>query len=109
MQAKRWYANPLVENNLGKFAVSRGPLVYCLEEVDNWKESSSFVSWKKQEELKYEFDEAMLGGVGVITASGWKTEADSGQNGFNRKNTAAEKKNKDENQMDSLLQLGQQR
>jgi hypothetical protein len=91
MQAKRWYSNPLVENDLGKFAVSRGPLVYCLEEVDNGK-NLHLLSVEKQEELKYEFDEAMLGGVGVITASGWKTEADSGAEWLYRKNTATEKK-----------------
>lgn len=28
-------ANPFVKENIGKVAVSRGPLVYCLEEIDN--------------------------------------------------------------------------
>ena len=28
-------ANPSVKENIGKVAVSRGPLVYCLEEIDN--------------------------------------------------------------------------
>lgn len=35
MQPKRIYANPLVSKDLGKVAIQRGPLVYCLEEVDN--------------------------------------------------------------------------
>lgn len=91
MQAKRWYANPLVENDLGKFAVSRGPLVYCMEEADNGT-NLHLLSLDKQEELEYEFDETLLGGVGVIAASGWKTEAGSGAEGLYRKNTAAEKK-----------------
>ena len=28
-------ANPSVKENIGKIAVSRGPIVYCLEEIDN--------------------------------------------------------------------------
>lgn len=30
-------ANPSVKENIGKVSVSRGPLVYCLEEIDNGK------------------------------------------------------------------------
>jgi len=90
MQAKRWYANPLVENDLGKFAVSRGPLVYCMEEVDNGR-NLHLLSVEKQEEFEYEFDATLLGGVGVLTASGWKTEADSGAEGLYRKNTGVKK------------------
>ncbi len=35
MQAERNYANPGVKADIGKVAITRGPLVYCLEEVDN--------------------------------------------------------------------------
>lgn len=35
MQAERNYAHPKVKYDLGKTAVTRGPLVYCLEEADN--------------------------------------------------------------------------
>ena len=31
-------ANPSVKENIGKIAVSRGPIVYCLEEIDNGNE-----------------------------------------------------------------------
>ena len=91
MEPKRWYANPLVENDLGKFAVSRGPLIYCAEEVDNGK-NLHLMSVEKQEPLEYEFKEALLGGVGVLTASGWKTEADREDSGLYRQSNAAEKK-----------------
>jgi DUF1680 family protein len=93
MQAKRWYANPLVENDLGKFAVSRGPLVYCMEEADNGT-NLHLLSVEKQEEFEYEFDATLLEGVGVLTASGWKTKTDSGAEGLYSKNNAAEKKTK---------------
>ena len=93
MEPKRWYANPLVESDLGKFAVSRGPLVYCAEGVDNGK-NLHLLSVEKQEPLEYEFQETLLGGVGVLTASGWKTEADSEAEGLYRQANVAEKKGK---------------
>jgi DUF1680 family protein len=37
MTPKRIYANPNVSKDIGKVAIQRGPLVYCLEEVDNGK------------------------------------------------------------------------
>jgi DUF1680 family protein len=35
MPAERSYANPNVQMDVGRVALRRGPLVYCLEEVDN--------------------------------------------------------------------------
>lgn len=35
MPTERIYSHPLVNENKGKVAIQRGPLVYCLEEVDN--------------------------------------------------------------------------
>ncbi len=35
MPAERVYARPEVRMNLGRIALKRGPLVYCLEQVDN--------------------------------------------------------------------------
>lgn len=39
--AKFIYANPSVRADIGKVAVQRGPLVYCLEEADNGKNLSA--------------------------------------------------------------------
>lgn len=41
MEAKFVYANPQVRANNGKAAVMRGPLVYCLEEIDNGENLSA--------------------------------------------------------------------
>lgn len=38
MQARQFMANNNVREDIGKVAVMRGPLVYCLEEVDNGKD-----------------------------------------------------------------------
>jgi DUF1680 family protein len=35
MPAQRIYANPAVSMDVGRVALSRGPLVYCIEEIDN--------------------------------------------------------------------------
>lgn len=37
MKVEKNYANPNVKSDLGRVALTRGPLVYCLEEVDNGK------------------------------------------------------------------------
>lgn len=41
MEARFVYANPQVRANNGKAAVMRGPLVYCLEEIDNGENLSA--------------------------------------------------------------------
>ncbi|WP_407676479.1 glycoside hydrolase family 127 protein [Perspicuibacillus lycopersici] len=38
MKPERIWSNPKVRENLGKVAIQRGPILYCLEEVDNGKE-----------------------------------------------------------------------
>lgn len=35
MDVKLIASNPMVRENVGKVAVTRGPIVYCLEEADN--------------------------------------------------------------------------
>ena len=37
MPVQRLYANPRVRDDIGKVAIRRGPVVYCLEEADNGK------------------------------------------------------------------------
>jgi DUF1680 family protein len=37
MKIRRLEANPLVRETIGKIAIMRGPIVYCMEEVDNGK------------------------------------------------------------------------
>ena len=35
MPAERIYAHPAVKEDVGRVALKRGPLVYCVEETDN--------------------------------------------------------------------------
>ena len=62
-------ANPLVRADVGKVAVQKGPLVYCLEQIDNGENLSAlFVDTK--EELKEEYREDVLNGTLMLHAKG---------------------------------------
>ena len=62
-------ANPLVRADVGKVAVQKGPLVYCLEQIDNGENLSAlFVDTK--EGLKEEYREDLLNGTLMLHAKG---------------------------------------
>jgi len=42
MEPKRVYCTPKLQNNIGKAAVMRGPLVYCMEQADNGEMLGSY-------------------------------------------------------------------
>lgn len=73
-------ANPQVRADCGKTALMRGPLVYCLEEIDNGKNLAAlFVNTK--EEVKIRWSEEQ-GGIIALEAKGkrlleqdWEDEA----------------------------------
>lgn len=66
----RFYrANPKVRADVGKVAIVKGPVVYCLEEVDNGGNLSNiFVDTSQRLEAGYEAD--MLGGVTTVSFTG---------------------------------------
>jgi DUF1680 family protein len=65
-------SNPKIEADYGKIAIERGPLVYCAEEVDNFKGilEAGITSHQK---LHYEFDPDLLTGIGVLEGKVLKT------------------------------------
>jgi hypothetical protein len=65
MPVERIWAHPAVKENCGRVALQRGPLVYCLEEIDNGPHLHS-IALPRDAALKAEFDEDLLGGVVVI-------------------------------------------
>lgn len=71
MPAKFTYANPEVRADAGKVAIEKGPLVYCLEEIDNGDRLSG-VYVNTTQPLEEQFDESLLGGTSVIMAKGRK-------------------------------------
>ena len=66
--AKFVRANPQVREDAGKVAITRGPLVYCLEEVDNGA-NLSVITVDTEKELRSEVDETRNGYV-VVKAHG---------------------------------------
>ena len=48
--------------------MQRGPLVYCIEEIDNGKNLNDLVL-QRAEKLAVKFEPDLLGGVSVITGS----------------------------------------
>lgn len=73
MAIRRNYSNPLVSEDIGKVAISRGPFIYCLEGVDNG-ENLNGLRLPENAALNYGYEEGLLNGVGVITAEGLKLE-----------------------------------
>ncbi|GHV16256.1 hypothetical protein FACS189493_1790 [Spirochaetia bacterium] len=64
-------ANPKVRQNIGKVAVTRGPLVYCLEEADNGPGLFK-VHAGKPDDITVEFTPGLLEGVTAISFTGKK-------------------------------------
>ena len=56
-------AHPKVRANRNKIALSRGPLVYCFESVDNPSIPIPNATIDLSQKIQYEFDQKLLGGV----------------------------------------------
>ena len=67
MEVQRIKAHPSVRANIGKVALQYGPIVYCLEEIDNGPNLHEIVLPHKAES-KAEFDDNLLGGVMTISS-----------------------------------------
>ncbi|SFJ59492.1 hypothetical protein SAMN02799624_05168 [Paenibacillus sp. UNC496MF] len=67
MQVERVYAHPLVQVNAGKVALQRGPLVYCVEEIDNLLYDALKVDSSTRFRTRYEAE--LLEGVVAIYAA----------------------------------------
>lgn len=74
-------ANPNVREDIGKVAVMRGPVVYCLEEADNGA-SLQEIYLEKEPVFTEEFEENLLKGVVTlktrgkrVSREGWKETA----------------------------------
>jgi hypothetical protein len=67
MPVRRVVARDEVAEDRGAAAIQRGPIVYCLEAVDN-KGAVSNLRIPLDAALAYRFDRGLLGGVGVVSA-----------------------------------------
>ncbi len=69
MPPRRVYAHINVREDIGKVALMRGPLVYCLEERDNGAKLHC-ISLPRNAPLAPAYDSMLLGGTPVIRAEG---------------------------------------
>lgn len=67
--AKFIHANPLVRADAGEVSIMKGPLVYCLEEVDNGSNLSS-VYIDTNQDLIEKYDPDLFGGTNVVICKG---------------------------------------
>lgn len=73
MEIRKVVADNRIENNIGKIAIERGPLVYCTEGIDN---NESVLDFEMNENTKFEskFNNDMLGGVAVLSGEANKID-----------------------------------
>lgn len=84
MDVLRIKGHPLLRETVGKTALQRGPLVYCLEEADNGKNLQGLFL-PSRSEAKSEFDPNTLGGVQVIRMDAQRlSEKDWGEELYRR-------------------------
>jgi DUF1680 family protein len=70
MPVRRVYAHEKVADDQGKVALMRGPIVYCLEAVDNPGVDFGRVFLPRASDLRAEHRGALLGGVTVLEGNG---------------------------------------
>lgn len=73
MPVERMYSNPQVRENIGKVAVQRGPVVYCLEEVDNGKNLPA-IYLPDDTKLTADYRTDILGGMTIIKGEALKLD-----------------------------------
>jgi len=68
MRVRQIFANPRVQADIGRSAIARGPLVYCIESADN--SQVPLLQLPKEAGFSTRFEEGTLNGVVVVTAQG---------------------------------------
>ncbi|MCK6579846.1 MAG: glycoside hydrolase family 127 protein [Anaerolineae bacterium] len=73
MPVERMMAHPQVREDAGRIALQRGPVVYCLEEVDNGANLAN-LTIPRAGKLTAAIDPDLFGGVSVITGEAVRVE-----------------------------------
>jgi DUF1680 family protein len=76
MEILRMHSNPLVSMNQCQTALQRGPIVYCIEEVDNGPNLAA-IRLPNQCEIISEYEPDLLNGVVTLRAEGYRIESTS--------------------------------
>lgn len=73
MKIQIFEADTRVREDMGKAAIMRGPVVYCLEEADNGKDMHLL---KMDENAEFEIEQKEISGESIIAikAKGWRQQ-----------------------------------
>ncbi len=82
MPVERVYGHPKIRQAAGRVALQRGPIVYCLESVDNVTNELDRIALPDNAKLKVVYKKDLLGGVAVIQGSGAMIDDDDNQDLF---------------------------
>ena len=69
MPAERLYAHPSVRMDVGRVALRRGPLIYCVEEADNPGGSVQSLTLPRAADLRAEWRAELFSGVMTLTGT----------------------------------------
>jgi uncharacterized protein len=69
MPPERLYADPRVRTDVGRTALRRGPLIYCVEEADNSGGSVQTLTLPRDAAIEPERREDLLGGIVTLTTT----------------------------------------
>lgn len=73
MEVEIIHPHPALKENAGKIALQRGPVVYCLEEVDN-SSGLSGLAIDSEQAIEHSFEKDTLNGVVILKGEALKTE-----------------------------------
>lgn len=73
MPVQMQMSHPSVRENVGKVAITRGPIVFCLEEMDN-KSQLQLISLPEKACFKERFQPELLGGVLTLETMGYRQQ-----------------------------------
>lgn len=83
MPVERIQAHPNVRQNAGKVALRRGPVVYCLEEVDNGP-SLHDIALADDSDLHVEVEPTLFGGIPVVKGTAARHDSNLWRNDLYR-------------------------
>jgi hypothetical protein len=75
MPVERIYANPKVKADVGRVALKRGPLVYCLEQIDNSSFPVLLARLPSEAPIEDRRRDDLFGGIVSVVAEGRTAEA----------------------------------
>lgn len=89
MPVERVMPNPEIRQDAGNIALQRGPVVYCLEQVDNGSHLAN-VAIPPESKLTASIDADLFGGVGIITGEAVRIEPKNWTSGLYRSQSQVE-------------------